>query len=95
MPVKLKVEASSSGPAHPLAHLERVVALLVANGNEPLSTPWFVLDRDGWTCLLRHPIDFDLLEATFDLPTSILISREHDSILDTLTWTEIKGGVAP
>lgn len=90
--MKIKIEPSSNDPKKPFAHLEQIVQLLIANNNQPVDKSLFVMDQDGWHCLLKEPIDFDLLESLFEFPKSIRLSRKDDAILDTLTWVEIKGG---
>ena len=74
----------------PYTHLIPIVELLIVAGNTS-THEGFYFDRDGWRCDLVDPIDFDLIEKTFDLPSTILLSRENDSILCRNTWVEIKG----
>lgn len=90
---KVRILSQPSDSATPFIHLEPIVRALIDDGNATLATSWFSLDQDGWHCLLRDPINFDLLEEKFEFPESINLSREDDAILDTLTWVEIKGGV--
>ena len=90
--IKLKLYETSNDPKNPFAHLEPTVEFLIQNGNKSITDPYFSLDQDGWHCLLKNPIDFDFLEKRFEFPESISVSRENDSILDTRTWVEIKGG---
>lgn len=90
--MKVKILSATSDPSRPFAHLEPIVQSLVDDGNQPVERNWFSLDQDGWHCLLKNPIDFDLLESKFEFPNSISLSRQDDAILDTLTWVEIKGG---
>jgi hypothetical protein len=84
---------SSNDTCPPFQHLVPIIEALIEGGNEPVSSDWFCLDQDGWCCLLKNPIDFDLLESKFEFPSSISLSRKDNSILDTQTWIEIKGGV--
>ena len=79
----------------PFEHLLPIVEALLAEGNKSQHPGLFVLEKDGWRCDLMHPIDFGFLEKHFSFPRSIRLSRKYGSILDELSWIEIKGGVGP
>lgn len=87
--------------AKPYTHLEPIVELLLAAGNElsdplsnfPLQGKGFYMDRDGWKCDLKMPIDIKLVTSRFDIPPSIIISEKNNSILCQNTWVEIRGGI--
>jgi len=79
----------------PMSHLVPVLLALVGAGNElRYDTPYFgfLPQPHGWYCELIGPIDFDLLEARFELPDTIHLDREHDLISDDGNQAEIYGG---
>jgi hypothetical protein len=92
MILKKQIRESSDDPLLPFKHLEPIVWALTSDGNRAASEPPFLMDQDGWYCGFIKPINFDLLESQFEFPTSIQLSRIHNTILDTKTWVEIKGG---
>jgi hypothetical protein len=75
----------------PYVHLEPVVTALIEDGNEAIRVPPFYLDRDGWRCDLKKPINFKLLKDRFEFPKSIVLSEQLDKIFCLNSWTEIKG----
>jgi hypothetical protein len=77
----------------PYAHLIPVAHALIEHGNQASRPEIFFLDRDGWRCDLRKPIDFDFLCTTFEFPKTIILSESLDKIFCQNTWVEIKGGV--
>ena len=89
---KLSILAKSNDSRKPFGHLEVIIQALLSSGNKLVYNDAFHLDPDGWRCLLENPIDFGLLESKFEFPENIQLSRDHDSILDTNTWVEIRGG---
>jgi hypothetical protein len=97
--MKTKIAAEPAPGEPPYAHLKPIVEALLAAGNEASPTigghvpnrVGFYQDKDGWRCDLRRPIDFDLLDANFDLPSSLAINREANTISDRRTWIEISG----
>ncbi len=91
--MKIKINSQSDDSARAYAHLIPIVEALVEAGNKWRGNSMFYLDVDGWRCDLYQPIDFGLLTIKFDLPKSILISEETDSILCKNTWIEIRGGI--
>lgn len=87
--------------AKPYTHLEPIVELLLASGNElsdplpsfPLQDKGFYMDRDGWKCDFKMPIDFKLVTSNFEIPPSIIISEKNNSIFCQKTWVEIRGNI--
>ena|SRR5688572_4961611 len=74
-------------------HLEPIVDLLLERGNV-LAHPFrWGENRTGYFCHLREPIDFALVEASFELPPNILLNREEGSIECDISWATIIGGV--
>jgi hypothetical protein len=88
----IKIEPGDPDGALPYANLLPLIDTLLAHGNAlAFDGDPFLLSRDGWCCQLRDPIDFDLVEATFVLPATIICPRRHDGIVDVLTRSFIKG----
>jgi hypothetical protein len=78
-------------PVH--AHLEPIVDLLLASGNQLAHGYRWGEDRTGFFCHLARPIDFDLIEATFTLPSGIRLDRAGDVLECDLSWATIRGCV--
>lgn len=99
--MKIIISSSSKAGDKPYSHLEPIVEQLLSAGNElsdplpnfPLEGKGFYMDRDGWKCDLKKPIDFKLIDNKFELPKSILISEKNNSILCKNTWIEIRGDI--
>lgn len=74
-------------------HLDQLVDVLVLHGNsiQRGAAKWRS-DQGGWYTQLEKPIDFDLIEKVFDLPSSIHLQRAYDSIFCAKTWCYIRGG---
>lgn len=89
--MKKKIAKLSKDPSRPYLNLEPLIELLAKSGN-PAVADGFVMERDGWICQLAKPIDFELLISNFEIPSSIVLSPEHQSILDQNSWVEIVGG---
>lgn len=51
--------------------LDPLVDLLLAHGNQLAEPNRWGANPTGYFCLLNHPIDFDLVEQFFDLPSMI------------------------
>lgn len=82
---------SPSGPKRsPCQRLEAIVDVLLAAGNVP-NTNGFVSRPDGFAFELLYPIDFELVRASCNLPKGVVLSEEHDTIPDRLTWCAIQG----
>lgn len=86
-----KTTISEGTDDQPYAHLIPIVELLLRHGNDLAESGPFYQDRDGWTCDLCRPIDFQLVRSSFALPSSIRLAPEQDSILCENTWTVIAG----
>lgn len=77
------------------AHLEPIVDLLLANGNQ-LARPYrWGENRTGYYCFLSKPIDFDLIESAFVLPQTVSLDRSEGSVECDVTWASIKGDMRP
>ena len=86
----MRIAEQARDPQHPYENLLPILEALLASGNETMDGG-FLLNPDGWRCRLRRPIDFGLIAATFELPSNISVSRQHDSVLDRSTWCVIEG----
>jgi hypothetical protein len=75
-------------------HLEPIVQLLLEHGNKLAHDYRWGENRTGFFCHLTRPIDFELVEASFDLPPSILLNRAGDSIECDVTWASITGCIS-
>ena len=81
----------------PMSHLAPVMVALVQAGNRvsfPNSDFGFVPQQDGWQAFLDKPIDFDLVEARFELPPSVHLDRANDEITDDNYFAHVYGGDA-
>jgi hypothetical protein len=88
----ITIVTGDSGALKPYANLLPLVEKLRGCGNALIfDGDGFLLVQDGWCCELRDPIDFDVVEATFVLPDSIVCLRQQDRIVDHLTRSEISG----
>jgi len=88
---KITIEPNPTDASHPYTHLKPIVEALLDAGNESMYEKEFYLDKDGWRCDLKLPIDFVLVRQRFELPKSISLSSDHGSILCESTWVEIQG----
>ncbi|HVI59377.1 MAG TPA: hypothetical protein VM619_10995 [Luteimonas sp.] len=57
------------------ALLDPVVDLLLAHGNRLAETYRWGANPTGYFCLLDQPIDFDLVESSFDVPDTVTLDR--------------------
>jgi len=79
---------SSTRPVY--THLRPIVLLLLSAGNELAKDDEWGEDRTGYYCLLRRPIDFDLIEAQFAIPEFIRLERGHSCVECDKTWASIR-----
>jgi hypothetical protein len=84
------IDRWSALPSLPYSNLVPLVDLLVQHGNVALDGG-FVMDRDGWRCRLTKPIDVETVRREFQIPSSIQVSAERDTILDSLSWCSVEG----
>ena len=91
------IEATTRQGEPAMAHLAPVMVALVQAGNTVThrnSHFGFISQPHGWVAYLDEPIDFDLIEARFVLPDTIVLDRDGDRILDNHNWAEVLGGDA-
>nr|WP_199042400.1 hypothetical protein [Dyella sp. ASV24] len=74
-------------------HLEPIVDLLLAHGNELSKEYKWGEDRTGFYCALKRPLDFERIETTFNVPSFVRFDRDGDVIECDKTWATIRGGV--
>ncbi|NRB69959.1 MAG: hypothetical protein HRU48_21810 [Vibrio sp.] len=55
--------------------LNPVLELLLENGNQILTDYTWGSNPTGYFCILKKPIDFDLIESRFLLPRSIHLNK--------------------
>lgn len=60
--------------------LDPVLDLLVANGNELATTYRWGSNATGYFAVLKRPINFDLVEQTFEFPDGVVLDRRLGEI---------------
>jgi len=86
---RVRILDSSPNDRLPYLHLMPIVHGLVAAGNTVDGR--FTLTKSGWYCSMRDPIDFDVIRSQFELPATITLSEQYDTVLDEATLTTIEG----
>ena len=88
----IKIRPGDLDASMPYTNLLPLVEAVLASGNTLVfdGDP-FVLKSSGWYCELRDPIGFDLIEASFVLPPTIICLRRRDGIVDIFTRSFITG----
>lgn len=74
----IKLSDKIEGPKFSV--LEPILKHLLVNGNELATEYRWGSNPTGYFCILRHKIDFGLIEDSFDIPDSIQLIREHGEI---------------
>jgi len=74
-------------------HLVPIVNLLLNNGNESSHDYLWGEDRTGYFVHFKRPIDFGLIEASFEIPEFIRLDKSLDTIECDKSWVTIRGGV--
>jgi hypothetical protein len=74
------------------SHLEPIVDLLLAHGNRFAREYRWGENRSGFYCLFQYPLDFELIENTFELPEFIRLDRQNNAVECDKTWASIRGG---
>ena len=75
-------------------HLEPIVDFLLKNGNRLARNYKWGENRTGFYCLLQKPLDFDLVENSFEIPDFVKFDRQSNTIECHKTWATIRGAVA-
>jgi len=81
---------TSEDATRPWLNITPIANFLVNAGNIMVDGG-FGLYQDGWRCRMEEPLDLDGVRRNFDLPDTILLSKDHDTILDKLSWCSIEG----
>jgi hypothetical protein len=89
----MKIDATTTDEERPYLNLMPILEALEDDGNKAIEGG-FVINPDGWRCLLRDPIDFALLEASFELPPNVVLIPARDTVLDRASWCSIEGSNA-
>lgn len=76
--IKLSKDNFVGKPRYSL--LDPVLDLLLSHGNELATSDRWCSNPTGYFALLKRPIDFDLVESKFDLPTSVSLDRSYGEI---------------
>lgn len=86
-----KIEISPTAPEGkpPYAHLDPIVDALLSGGNVLANKRRWVETKDGWLCVLKEPIDFQLVRNSFVLPKTIELFEKIGSVSCSLTWSAI------
>jgi hypothetical protein len=93
--LKTKINAepiAGSTSAH--SHLDAIVECLIRHGNKPKFSFVWGGDKDGFKCRMSNPLDFELIERMFELPSSVHLLREKDLVYCERTWASIAGANA-
>ena len=77
------------------SHLEVIVDALLKSGNHLAYEHRWGENRTGPYCHLAKPLDFALIENTFELPPFVRLNRQKDSIECDQSWASIVGSMSP
>ena len=61
--MKVKIDKSPHDASQPFSHLIPIINVLCEAGNQAVYSEVFKLDKDGWYCLLRDKINFELIKG--------------------------------
>ena len=77
----------------PYSNLDPIIEFLKAGGNSPKNGRFINKPHSNSVYVFESPLDFDALVEHFEFPDSIVLTRQTNSILDSLNMNEIVGGV--
>ena len=60
--------------------LEPILQLLLQSGNDLATSYRWGSNPTGYFCLLKDPIDFDLIEQHFVVPSSVALNRQYGEV---------------
>ena len=66
---------------------DQLIDYFEANGNPVVGKRWRV-DKEGWHCCVRYPIDWDRFYADFQFDPAEIMFYEN-SIVTTREWLEV------
>ena len=78
MKVKLSRDDFVGLPRYAL--LDPILDLLLAHGNQLATTYRWGSNPTGYFAILRKPIDFDLIERSFEFPTSTVLNKRYGEV---------------
>ena len=97
----VKIERESQHGQSQYEHLKPLVIALIAGSNKPSISHGghppddlgFYMTQGGWLCDLMYPIDFDLIIREFEIPKSIKLNKDNDTIFCEGSWIQIRGNI--
>ncbi len=97
----IKIRRDSEATELPYEHLKPIVRQLILRGNlpsvsrggHPPDELGFYMTQGGWICDLSDKIDYEFIEQEFDLPNSIKLDYDNNTIFCEASWIEIRGGI--
>lgn len=78
MVIKIEVSDFSGQPKYMI--LEKVLDLLLSNGNELATDYKWGSNPTGYFAVLKRPIDFELVRDKFQLPDSVHLNEQFGEI---------------
>ena len=89
---KTTLDPKSFGAVPRYEVLEPILNMLISHGNELATSYRWGSNQTGYFALLKHPIDFDLVESNFDLPPAVMLDKAAGSIDYGYGSVVIRGG---
>lgn len=86
--ISIAANPPSGMPLH--HHLEPIVDFLLSRGNKLAHNYRWGSNREGYFCDFAKSIDFDELEATFELPSTIILGKKTNIIYCERTGCTIR-----
>lgn len=80
MKSKTKIKAYPDEGKEDYSHLQPIVDFLIKNGNIPATPYIWGNNRTGYFCHLKNDIDFHGIKENFELPDSIKLNEEKQTI---------------
>jgi hypothetical protein len=86
----ISIDSSSPDAGRPWLNLAPIIQFMVDAGNRTLDGG-FIQYPDGWRCRMSEPLNLEGIRRNFELPSTIILSDGHDSVLDKKSWCVIEG----
>ena len=92
---KIKIQGSQYSDADlkrsVCSHLKQILDLLVRNGNSFDESKPLISDPRGGgaTLCVVKPINFDLIQQTFEIPAHIELNRNEKAVICRRCWCDI------
>ena len=91
----IEIDSECPDTSKPLYwHLDPIVTVLLDGGNELARSERWGSSKDGFSCFLTKPIDFQLVRESCRLPTTVVLSEPMDLIACQHNWATIYGSKA-